>query len=57
MESLPEKLLELLTIYGLKVLTAIVVFIIGRWIAKGLANFTEKAMNKKRLILRLSLLL
>jgi small conductance mechanosensitive channel len=47
MENLPTKIFELVTIYGLKVIAAIVVFIVGRLIAKGLTNFTEKVMTKK----------
>jgi small conductance mechanosensitive channel len=47
MENLSAKIWELLTVYGLKVIAAIAVLIIGRWIAKVLANFTKKVMNKK----------
>lgn len=47
MENLIEKVLELLTVYGLKVLAAIVVFIIGRWVAKGLRNLARRVMEKK----------
>ena len=47
MENLIEKIFELLTIYGLKVLAAIAVFIIGRWIAKGLRNLARRVMEKK----------
>jgi len=48
MEDLFSKVWELLTIYGLKVIAAIAVFVIGRWIAKILTTFTEKLMNKKQ---------
>jgi small conductance mechanosensitive channel len=48
MENLVAKIWELLTIYGLKVIAAIVVFIVGRWIAKGLTKFAEKVMNKRQ---------
>ena len=48
MEELISKIWELLTIYGLKVIAAIVVFIVGRWIAKGLTKFTENLMNKRQ---------
>ncbi|MBW2215736.1 MAG: mechanosensitive ion channel [Deltaproteobacteria bacterium] len=48
MENLIAKIWELLTIYGLKVIAAIVVFIVGRWIAKGLTGLTEKIMNKRK---------
>jgi len=48
MENLIAKIWELLTIYGLKVIAAIVVFIVGRWIAKGLTKFAENVMNKRQ---------
>jgi small conductance mechanosensitive channel len=47
-EDLFSKIWELLTIYGLKVIAAIAVFVIGRWIAKLLTAFTEKLMNKRQ---------
>jgi small conductance mechanosensitive channel len=48
MENLFSKIWELLTIYGLKVVAAVVVFVVGRWIAKGLTKFLEKVMNKRQ---------
>jgi small conductance mechanosensitive channel len=48
MEDWLPKIWALLTIYGLKVIAAIAVFIIGRWIAKALTKFTEKVMNKRQ---------
>ena len=48
MENIVAKIWELLTIYGLKVVAAIAVLIVGRWIAKGLTGFTEKIMNKRQ---------
>ncbi len=48
MEDLISKVWELLTIYGLKVIAAIVVFIVGRWIAKGLTKVAENVMNKRQ---------
>lgn len=48
MEDLLSKLWVLLTIYGLKVIAGIAVFIIGRWIAKVLSKFSEKVMNKRQ---------
>ena len=48
MEDVLSKVWSLLTIYGLKVIAAIAVFIVGRWIAKALTTFTEKVMNKKQ---------
>lgn len=47
MENLAGKVWELLTIYGLKCIAGIVVFIVGRWVAKGLTNLARKLMEKK----------
>jgi small conductance mechanosensitive channel len=47
MERLLQKIWELLTIYGLKIVAALVIFIIGRWVAKLIKNITEKVMEKK----------
>ncbi len=47
MESIITKMGELITIYGLKVIAAAIVFIVGRWIAKLLKNITHKIMTKK----------
>jgi len=44
--SLMAKVYELLTVYGIKVIAAIVIFIVGRWVAKAIANFIKKLMTK-----------
>ena len=49
MENLVPKILELITLYGLKAVTAIVVLIVGRWIAKGLTKKKKKLMNKRQI--------
>ncbi len=41
-----EKVWELLTLYGLKVLAAIVIFVVGRWVAKIMAGVIRKMMTK-----------
>jgi len=46
-ENIISKVWEMLTVYGLKIIAAIVVFIVGRWIAKLLKSFTQKVMTKK----------
>ena len=48
MGNLVSNLWGLLTIYGLKVIAAVVVFVVGRWVAKGLTKFAEKVMNKRQ---------
>src|SRR5210317_1339476 len=40
------RLQELLAFYGLKILAAIVIFIVGRWIAKALKNVIKRMMAK-----------
>lgn len=48
MENLIAKVWELLTVYGLKIVAAIVVFIVGRWIAKGLTKAVERLMERSK---------
>ena len=44
--SILAKVYELLTVYGIKVIAAIAIFIVGRWVAKAIANFIRKLMTK-----------
>ncbi len=46
--NLLAKVYELLTVYGLKVVAAIVIFIVGRWVAKAVSNFIKKLMTKSK---------
>lgn len=48
-QNLLSKVLELLTVYGLKIVAAIAIFIIGRWIARFLKNVVQKMMTKKNI--------
>ena len=41
-----EKIWELLTLYGLKVVAAIAIFVVGRWVAKVVAGIIRKMMTK-----------
>jgi small conductance mechanosensitive channel len=47
MENLIEKIREIVTIYGIKVIAAIAIFIIGRWIAKLIEKILNKVMEKR----------
>ncbi|MBN1635085.1 MAG: mechanosensitive ion channel [Deltaproteobacteria bacterium] len=47
MEDLLPKIQELLSFYGLKVIAAIVIYIVGRWVAKAVRNFLQKRMTKR----------
>ncbi len=46
MNQIVEKVWELVTIYGLKVIAAIAIFVVGRWVAKAVANMIRKVMKK-----------
>jgi len=37
---------EYLTVYGMKVVAAIVILIIGRWVARGISNLIKRVMRK-----------
>jgi small conductance mechanosensitive channel len=44
--QLLDKVWELITIYGLKVLAAIAIFVVGRWVAKIVSNVIRRMMQK-----------
>jgi small conductance mechanosensitive channel len=46
MEEILNKVYELLTVYGLKLVAAIAIFFIGRWVAKLLRKVIERLMVK-----------
>lgn len=48
MNSVLDKVWELITIYGLKVIAAIAIFIVGRWVAKGVRGFVRRLMNRAK---------
>ena len=47
LETILPKIWELMTVYGIKVLAAIVIFIVGRWIAKGFKKLIRNVMGKR----------
>jgi small conductance mechanosensitive channel len=48
LSNLLAKVYELLTIYGLKVVAAIMIFIVGRWVAMAVTKFIKKLMTKSK---------
>ena len=46
MEENLELIQELVVLYGVKILMALVIFIVGKWIVKKLSNVVEKLMQK-----------
>jgi small conductance mechanosensitive channel len=47
MEISVDKIWELLTLYGLRVIAAIVILIVGRWVAKIFKTIVKKVMTKR----------
>jgi small conductance mechanosensitive channel len=48
MGNLIEKVRELIAVFGLKILAAIAIFVIGKWVAGFLRNFSAKLMTKSK---------
>ena len=46
--DLLSKVYELLTVYGLKIIAAIIILVVGRWVASGVANIIRKVMVKRK---------
>ena len=46
MSNLIPKLTELITLYGVKVIAALAIFILGRWIARIVKGFVQRLMRK-----------
>ncbi|MDX2451667.1 mechanosensitive ion channel family protein [Desulfosarcina sp.] len=49
MEEILDKIYQLLTVYGLKVLAALAIFVVGRWVAKGVRKLVERMMTKGKI--------
>ena len=45
-ESYIDKIMEMISLYGLNIITAVVIFIVGRWIAKGVRKIVKRMMTK-----------
>jgi len=46
--ALIGKVYELITIYGIRVIGALVILVIGRWVAKGIALFIKRLMTNRK---------
>lgn len=49
MEAYMDKIMEMVSLYGVKIITALVVFIVGRWIAKGVRALVSRVMKKAQI--------
>jgi small conductance mechanosensitive channel len=49
MEAILQRVWELVTIYGIKVIAAIAIFIVGRWIAKGFRKLVRNVMGRRNI--------
>lgn len=47
MQDVIEQVQEVLAVYGLKIIAAVVIFIVGRWVAKLLRNVVRKTLTKR----------
>ena len=47
MEQYLDKIMEMVSLYGVKVITALAIFIVGRWVAKAVGNVTKRVMTKR----------
>ncbi len=47
MEDTVAKIYDLIAIYGVKVIAALAIFIVGRWVAKGFRKVAERVMEKR----------
>ncbi len=46
--NLLAKVYELLTVYGMRVIAAVVIFVLGRWVAMGVAKIIKRVMLKSK---------
>ena len=49
MEQYLDKIMEMVSLYGVKIITAVIVFIVGRWVAKGVRALVVRVMNKAKI--------
>ncbi|MFZ5759889.1 MAG: mechanosensitive ion channel family protein [Thermodesulfobacteriota bacterium] len=48
MESIMVQVQEIVTFYGLNIIAALIIYIIGKWTAKFIQGFAEKLMNRAK---------
>ncbi len=48
MEDILAQIKEILTVYGIRVIGALAIFIIGRWVSKGIRNLIRRIMTKSK---------
>ena len=48
LSTLVPKLQEFVTFYGIKVVAAIAIFIVGRWVARAVRNFVKRLMERSK---------
>jgi small conductance mechanosensitive channel len=46
-EAIIQRIWELVTIYGIKVIAAIAIFVVGRWVAKGFRKLVRNVMARR----------
>ena len=48
MEDISVHIKEILAIYGIRVIAALAILIIGRWVAKGIRNLIKRLMKRAK---------
>ncbi len=48
MESILAQIKEILTIYGIRIIAALAIFVIGRWVSKGIRNLIHRIMTRSK---------
>ena len=48
LEDILSQIKEILTIYGIRVIAGLAIFIIGRWVAKGLRNLLRRVLKRNK---------
>ena len=48
MESILTQIKEILAIYGIRVIAALTIFVIGRWVSKGIRNLIHRIMTRSK---------
>jgi small conductance mechanosensitive channel len=48
MQAIENMIYQILTVYGLKVLAALVILVVGRWVAKGIRKLVERLMTRNK---------
>ena len=49
MEGMLSKIWEMMALYGIRVIGAIIILVVGRWVAIGIKNLIRRGMDRSKL--------